>query len=85
MSKGKGATVKLIYAEALVDSKDQKGNRNDIAGKTIKGLFDIFYPDGGNQRKFMPLWFRTYRYLQIEVQTKNEPLLINDLYGYYTE
>ena len=84
VSKGKGATVKLIYAEALVDSKDQKGNRNDIAGKTIKGLFDIFYPDGGNQRKFMPLWFRTYRYLQIEVQTKNEPLLINDLYGYYT-
>jgi len=84
VSKGKDATIKLIYAEALVDSNDQKGNRNDIAGKTIKGLFDIFYPDGGNRRKFMPLWFRTYRYLQIDVVTKNEPLVIDDLYGYYT-
>jgi len=84
VSKGIDATIKLTYAEALVGSDDQKGNRNDIAGKTIKGLFDIFYPDGGNKRKFIPLWFRTYRYLQIEVQTKNEPLLINDLYGYYT-
>lgn len=84
VSRGKGATIKLTYAEALFDSKDQKGNRNDITGKTIKGLFDIFYPDGRNQRKFMPLWFRTYRYLQVDVQTKNEPLLINDLYGYYT-
>ncbi len=84
VSKGKGAAIKMIYAEALLDSNGQKGNRNDISGKTIKGLFDVFYPDGGNRRTFMPLWFRTYRYLQIEVHTKNEPLLISDLYGYYT-
>jgi hypothetical protein len=84
VSKGKGATIKMTYTEALVDSNDQKGNRNDITGKSIKGLFDIFYPDGGNHRKFMPLWFRTYRYLQIDVQTKKEPLILDDLYGYYT-
>lgn len=84
VSKGKDAKIKMTYAEALTDSNDQKGNRNNITGKTIKGLYDIFYPDGGNQRRFMPLWFRTYRYLQIDVQTKDEPLLIDDLYGFYT-
>jgi len=84
VSKGKGSMIKMTYAEALLKSDGQKGNRDNIAGKTIKGLFDIFYPDGGSLRKFMPLWFRTYRYLQLDVVTKNEPLVIDDLYGYYT-
>jgi alpha-L-rhamnosidase len=84
VSEGKGATIKMTYAEALVNSDDEKDNRNDITNKTIKGLFDIFYPDGGDDRRFSPLWFRTYRYLQVEVITKNEPVTINDLYGMYT-
>jgi hypothetical protein len=84
MSKGKNAVIKITYAEALFDKNDQKGNRNEIESKTIKGLFDIFYPDGGNDRTFTPLWFRTYRYLQLDIQTSDEPLTINDIYGIYT-
>jgi alpha-L-rhamnosidase len=84
VSKGKDAIIKMTYAEALLDSNGKKGNRDDIAGRTIKGLFDIFHVDGGNQRTFTPLWFRTYRYVQIDVQTKNEPLSIDDFYGHYT-
>jgi alpha-L-rhamnosidase len=84
VSKGKGSSIKLTYAEALVDSNDNKGNRNEVAGKTIRGLFDIFYPDGGNDRLFSPLWFRTYRYIRLDVSTGNEPLIIGDLYGIYT-
>ena len=84
VSKGKDAKIKMTYAEALLDNDGKKGNRNDIAGRTIKGLFDVFYADGGDRHTFMPLWFRTYRYLHIDVQTKNEPLQIDDLYGYYT-
>lgn len=84
VSKGKNAMVKLTYAEALFDSEGQKGDRDDIQGKTIKGLYDIFYADGGEDRVFSPLWFRTYRYLQIVIQTKEEPLTIEDLYGLYT-
>lgn len=81
VSKGKGASVTLTYAEALFDKNGVKGNRDDISGKTIKGNYDIFLPDGGENRHFRPLWFRTYRYLQLDIATGDEPLLIHDLYG----
>lgn len=84
LSGGKGAVVRLTYAEALFDSSGQKGNRNEIKGKQMRGLYDIFYPDGGQGRQFSPLWVRTYRYLQLDIQTEDQPLVVNDLYGLYT-
>lgn len=83
-SGGKGAMVKLVYAEALFGKDGQKGNRNNIDGKEILGNYDIFRPDGGTGRTFRPLWFRTYRYLQLEISTDNDPLVITDLYGMRT-
>jgi hypothetical protein len=81
VSSGKNASIKLTYAEALFDAKDRKGNRNEIEGKTIKGNYDIFLPDGGTNRHFRPLWVRTYRYLQLDITTKDQPLSIADFYG----
>lgn len=78
VSKGKGSRIKLIYSEAMFDSKGDKGNRNEIEGKQIKGYADIFLPDGGANRLFRPLWFRTWKYLQMEVETKGEPIVIDD-------
>src|SRR5699024_7061846 len=70
VSGGKGAKVKLTYAEALFDSTGRKGNRDEIKNKKIKGLYDIFYPDGGHNRVFSTLWVRTWRYIQIKISTK---------------
>lgn len=84
VSGGKDAVMTLTYAEAMVDGKQQKGNRNDVEGRQIVGLQDRFVADGGAKRLFRPLWFRTYRYLQLEVETKGAPLVINDLYGMFT-
>ena len=84
VSGGKGSSVKLTYAEALFDKNHQKGNRNEIEGKEIEGNYDLFQPDGGAKRLFRPLWFKTYRYLQLDIVTKEEPLVIEDLYGMYT-
>jgi alpha-L-rhamnosidase len=84
VSGGKNASVKITYAEALFDSKGQKGNRDETAGKTMKGFFDIFYPDGGEQRSFSPLWLRTWRYIQLDIVTKDKPLQLDDLYGIFT-
>ncbi len=81
VSGGKGSSVKLTYAEALYDKNMVKGNRNEIEGKELIGNYDIFKPDGGQQRVFRPLWLRTYRYIKLEIITDNEPLVINDLYG----
>jgi alpha-L-rhamnosidase len=84
VSGGKGAQVKLTYAEALTDPEGQKGNRNEITGRSIRGLYDIFLPDGGTFRQFSPLWIRTYRYLQLDIHTGFQPLIIDDLLGMYT-
>ena len=84
LSRGKKALVKLTYAEALFDKNGQKGNRNEIQGKNMLGLYDIFYPDGQENRTFSPLWLRTYRYLQLDIQTGDDPLVIEDIYGIYT-
>jgi len=84
VSAGKGASMTLTYAESLVDNKGQKGNRDEIEGKQIKGFDDEFSTDGGQQRLFRPLWFRTYRYLQLTIQTADEPLTVNRLQGEYT-
>src|SRR5699024_7863377 len=81
---GKGAKVKLTYAEALFDSTGRKGNRDEIKNKKIKGLYDIFYPDGGHNRVFSTLWVRTWRYIQIKISTKEEPLVLEDLYGIFS-
>jgi len=84
VSKGKGSRITLIYAEALVDEQYRKGHRDSIEGRFAAGLYDSFLPDGGEDRIFRPLWLRTYRYIQMEVNTGDEPLLIEDIYGMAT-
>lgn len=81
ISKGKEAIIRLTYAEALFDEQGQKGNRNDINGKKMIGNYDDFIADGGDSRIFSPLWFRTYRYLQVDIETRDEPLLIHQLFS----
>jgi len=84
VSKGKDSQIRLSYAEAMVDSKRQKGNRDSIAGKELIGFSDIFIPDGGDKRDYAPLHFRTFRYLQIDIETKSEPLQLENLYSIFT-
>ncbi len=83
-SGGRNATVQFTYAEALVDSARQKGNRDDITGKHIIGLKDLYTTDGGAKRMYMPLHFRTYRYVQLDITTAAEPLVLNDVYSIFT-
>jgi hypothetical protein len=83
-SGGTGSTVTLTYAEALLDAKGQKGNRNDIEGRTILGVHDVFRPEGGAHRRFQTLYWRSYRYVQVDVETADEPLRVHDLHGVFT-
>jgi alpha-L-rhamnosidase len=84
VSGGKSSQIKLIYSEALFDSEGDKGNRNEIEGKQIKGYADIFLPDGEANRLFRPLWFRTWRYLQLEIESKDEELIIDNFDSEFT-
>ena len=83
-SGGTGSTVTLTYAEALLDATGQKGNRNGIEGRTIHGVHDVFRPDGGRHRRFQTLYWRSYRYVQIDVETGDEALSVHDVHGIFT-
>jgi len=80
VSEGRGATIRLTYAEALYDEKGQKGNRNEIDGKHIEGVVDEFLSSGEDAtREFMPLSWRTWRYLQLDVETADAPVKVERL------
>ena len=83
-SKGGKSTIKLTYAESLFDRNGNKGNRNDIANKQITGNSDLIICDGANHRIFQTLWWRTFRYIEMEIETKDEPLILNDCYSIFT-
>ncbi len=83
VSGGRGAEITLTYAEALWKGRD-KGNRDETEGKEMRGFEDRFLLDGGAHRVFRPLWWRTYRYLQMDVEARAEPIVLEDLHGEFT-
>jgi len=83
-SGGNGSHVTLVYAEALYDEKMLKGNRNDVGTRVAVGITDEIYPDGGAKRVFETLWWRTWRYLDIEVETADEALTLDGMEAHYT-
>lgn len=84
VSGGKGSHVVLTYSEALYDKQGHKGDRDEVADRTARGLTDSFLPDGGQHREFMPLWWRTWRYLDLDITTGSEPLTLDSLKSYFT-
>jgi alpha-L-rhamnosidase len=84
LSGGRDAHIRIKYSEALYDKDNQKGNRNETDGKEIKGISDVYVMDGGSDRVFQPVWFRTFRFIQLQINTKEEPLTINDYYNIYS-
>ena len=84
VSGGNEASIKIKYSEALYDEKNQKGNRNEIEGKVIKGISDVYLLDGGENREFQPMWLRTFRFIEISVETADQPLVIEDYYNLYS-
>lgn len=79
VSGGKGAKVTVTYAEALYDDKARKGDRNALDGRKAIGVDDTFLPDGGSHRTYRPLWWRTWRYMQITVKTASDPLVMEGM------
>jgi alpha-L-rhamnosidase len=84
-SKGAGAGVSLTYAESLFDNLKKygirKGDRNAVEGKEMGGRKDSLLADGSANQSFTTLYWRTYRYIRLIVHTRDEPLVINDIYS----
>jgi len=84
VEKGKESEIKITYAESPFTPQGKKPNRNEIKGNLILGVNDIFHPDGGQKRFFRPFWYRTFRYIKMEIITKGEELVINDFHNLFT-
>ncbi|MEM1135883.1 MAG: alpha-L-rhamnosidase N-terminal domain-containing protein [Bacteroidota bacterium] len=87
ISQGKGAKIIFKYSEAPTKGKlkdRDKGNRNEIEGKTFYGYHDEFISGGGSHRVFSPLWWRAFRYIEVTIETQKEPLTIHDIRGIFT-
>ncbi|MFA6450316.1 MAG: alpha-L-rhamnosidase C-terminal domain-containing protein [bacterium] len=87
VSGGAGSKIRVTYEESLFKYPEValgtliKGNRNDVKKKEVRDnyRFDEFLPDGGAKRVFSPLWWRTVRYLQLDIETGDSPVTIDDL------
>jgi alpha-L-rhamnosidase len=83
-SGGRNSTITLRYEEALYTKYPAKGNRNEIEGKKLVGRKDSITSDGSQNQTFTTLSWRTYRYVQINITTKETPLVLEDIYGTFT-
>ncbi len=83
-SGGKNSTIVITYAEALYGEDGAKHNRDEIEGKVMAGRQDTIFSDGSAQQNFTSLSWRTYRYMEIHVETSETPLVIDDIYGTFT-
>jgi alpha-L-rhamnosidase len=85
-SGGRGARIRLRYQEALLEPGKpwRKGHRDAFEGKRLVGYEDEVLPDGGSGRVFHPLWWRTWRYLRVEVETAGEALTLDHLAAHST-
>src|SRR4029077_33586 len=84
VSGGGRGDPRKAFTEALYDSKQERANRNEIAGRAVTGLTDEYLPDGGEHRAFRPLWWRTWRYVELKIVTTAEPLTLDAFRTYYT-
>jgi alpha-L-rhamnosidase len=84
VSGGAGSKIRFTYAEALYDAKQQKGDRDEVGTRQALGFHDSFLPDGGEHRIFDPLWWRTWRYLDVDIQTGATPVRLESLTAEFT-
>lgn len=89
-SGGKGAAVSLLYSEAYVqegfagpEKIPVKGDRTDKENGHLQGYADFYDPAGMGTRReqeiYEPYWFRTFRFVRLNIKTKEEKLVLHGL------
>lgn len=82
-AQGKGGYIRLLWAETLYLSPEikhdrNKGNRDEIDGKYFTGIGDIFHMTG-ESRSFRPMWWQAGRYVEVLLESGDEPLVVESL------
>ncbi|MEM6344577.1 MAG: family 78 glycoside hydrolase catalytic domain [Bacteroidota bacterium] len=80
---GENSQIRIRYAEALYEKFNLKAHRDSIKGLEMFGVWDELITDGTDFR-FIPLWKRCFRYVQLEIQTNDEALHIERYVNRYS-
>lgn len=86
MAGGKGSRVRILTSEGYVQEGTQgvlenpyKKDRLDTEHGHLHGFTDTYYPAGsgtaGHPEEYTPFWFRTFRFIRLEIDTE-EPLTL---------
>lgn len=89
---GAGASIRILYAEAygIADEPENnfyiplpvKNDRMDWQNGKLHGFHDDYKVDGyGAEDKtedYRPFWFRTFRFVRLEIETQDEALLLRN-------
>lgn len=94
MAGGKGSSIRILTSEGYVQEGFQgdlhnpyKKDRLDTECGHLHGFTDTYYPAGNgtvdDPEEYAPFWFRTFRFIRLEVVTAGEPITL--LSFHYTE
>lgn len=87
MRGGKGSEVRILTSEGYVlkgtpdggfNSNPKKWDRMDYENGYLHGFTDTYQLGGfkGNEERYEPFWFRTFRFVRLDIVTGEEPLEI---------
>ncbi|MBN1372678.1 MAG: hypothetical protein JW987_12125 [Anaerolineaceae bacterium] len=93
VSGGQGGSLRLQFQESLFANPAtwDKGHRGEVEGKfftmiwrNTDGLGDSFKLNGGEQRRLDTLWWNAGRYVEVLLETSNQPLTIHSVLWHET-
>ena len=90
LKQGAGAEVKILTSECYVEKEKgesdhpmrlpKKGDRCDWENGELNGYTDTYhvagYGDAEQEEIYEPFWFRTFRFVRLEIRTAEEPLVV---------
>ncbi|HEX3812028.1 MAG TPA: hypothetical protein VHX59_04225 [Mycobacteriales bacterium] len=85
LAGGLGSVLRVRWLEALLDADGRKGNRDEVEGRFFRthahaetGVGDRFTAGGGDHT-YTSLWWEAGRFVEVTVDTADEPLTVNGL------
>lgn len=86
--RGKGTDMRILQSESYVTDERKgdlpvKGRRDDWEKGHLEGFCDLYHVAGFGTKEipeeYEPFWFRTFRFIRLEIATAEEPVTITRL------
>jgi len=86
VSEGKGTKIRIVPSECYekrdpVTGERVKGIRDEISdGSYLLGDSDIYVVGGMEEESYEPFWWRTFRFVRLEIEVGEEPIRIHQFH-----